>query len=258
MSSAVELLDWDTRFFGARIARVIGGTLDDARAHIVLEWCEREEIDCLYFLADADSEETATTAEKYGFGLKDIRVTYQLRLEMEKSLADAEPEFPSGVRIRPGRPDDLAPLEAIAEGGYTASRFYFDRCFSRPAVDEMYRLWVRQSLAGQADVVLVLEMNGRACGFITCHLLDASTGQCRLGGLSSELRGRGLGQQLYEAALRWFAQRGVETVVYVTQARNTRAQRLFQRLGFLLHSTQLWYHKWFEREAAGGGRREAA
>jgi mycothiol synthase len=88
--------------------------------------------------------------------------------------------------------------------------------------------------------------------------LDERTGQCRLGGLDASLRGRGLGLQMYEAALRWFASRGIETVIYVTQARNIRAQRLFQRLGFLLHSTQLWYHKWFEHGVPLAGMSEAA
>ena len=141
-------------------------------------------------------------------------------------------------------------VEAIAEGGYADSRFYYDRNFPRARTDELYRTWVRQSVAGEADVVLVLDIDGEARGFITCQLLDARTGQCRLGGVHASLRGRGLGQQMYEAALRWFAGRGVENVIYVTQARNIRAQRLFQRLGFLSHSTQLWYHKWFDRASA--------
>jgi RimJ/RimL family protein N-acetyltransferase len=256
MSSAAELLEWDTQFFGMRIARVVGHTLDDATARRVMDWCARERVGCLYFLADADSAETITTAERFGFGLKDVRVTYQLRLS--RCLIDVLPELPPGVRLRASRPDDAAALEAIAEGGFTASRFYHDRRFARPAVDELYRTWVRQSVTGQADVVLVLESAGRPCGFITCHLLDRRTGQCNLGGLDASLRGHGLGQQMYEAALRWFAENGVETVVYVTQARNIRAQRLFQRLGFLLHSTQFWYHKWFDGVAAPPGAKEAA
>jgi dTDP-4-amino-4,6-dideoxy-D-galactose acyltransferase len=248
MSAAVELLEWDSRFFGVRVARVVGHTLDDAGARRVLEWCGRERVACLYFLADADSAETVSTAERFGFGLKDVRVTYHLPLH--PSHADVLPELPPGAAIRPALPDDAATLEAIAARSYTASRFYHDHHFARPVVDELYRTWVRRSIQGQADVVLVLERAGRPCGYVTCHRLDARTGQLRLGGLDASLRGQGLGQQLYEAALRWFAASGVETVVYVTQARNIRAQRLIQRLGFLSHSTQFWYHKWFDRAGA--------
>src|SRR6266496_86448 len=169
MNTLCELLDWDTRFFGFRVARVAGHTLDEATAQEVLSWCESEKVDCLYFLADANSEETIAAAERHGFGLKDVRLTYQRRLE--PSLADVVPVLPAGVRIRPARPDESPALEAITEGSFTDSRFYYDRRFPRSVVDEMYRVWVRQSVAGQADVVLVLENQGRPCGFITCHLL---------------------------------------------------------------------------------------
>jgi len=248
MSALAEFLEWDSWFFGVRVARLLGDTLDDATAGRALDWCRREQIDCLYFLADADSTETVLAAEKHGFGLKDVRVTYHRRLD--SSLGETLPALPPGVVIRPSWPGEANDLQALAAGNYTESRFYHDGRFPRAKVDEMYRVWVRQSVEGQANVVLVLESEGRARGFITCHLLDAKTGQCRLGGLDPALRGCGLGKQMYESALRWFAQHGVETVVYVTQARNIRAQRLFQRLGFLSHSTQLWYHKWFERGTA--------
>ena len=251
MNPVCELLEWDTRFFGVRVGRVVGPRLDDAAARQALSWCAAERVDCLYFLADADSEESVAAAERHGFGLKDVRLTYQRRLE--PSPAGAAPDLPPGVFIRPSRPDDAPVLEAIAEGTYTDSRFYFDRRFPRALADKLYRTWVRQSVAGQADVVLVLEDRGRAVGFITCHLTDAREGRCGLSGLEPGLRGRGLGLRLYEAALGWLAGRGVEVVVYVTQARNIRAQRLFQRLGFLSHSTQLWYHKWFDRAALDRG-----
>jgi hypothetical protein len=31
----------------------------------------------------------------------------------------------------------------------------------------------------------------------------------------------------------------------VTQGRNSKAQRLYERCGFLTRSVQLWYHRWF-------------
>ena len=243
MGTPCELLEWDTRFFGCRIARVIGHRLDDLTATNVLDWCRRERVDCLYFLADANHLETTTTAEAHGFGMKDVRLTYTRRLE--PALKSPPTNTPAGVILRPARHDDLPALEALAQDSYTESRFYFDARFPRSAVSLMYKVWVRQSVEGQAELVLVLEAEGHAAGFITCHLLGERQGQCRLGGLEVNLRGRGLGMFLYDGALRWFARQEVETVIYVTQARNVAAQRLFQKLGFLTQSVQIWYHKWF-------------
>ena len=53
----VEYLDWDSRFFGRRIARVRGHHLNDHLVAAILEWCSTQRIDCLYFLADAGDPE---------------------------------------------------------------------------------------------------------------------------------------------------------------------------------------------------------
>jgi dTDP-4-amino-4,6-dideoxy-D-galactose acyltransferase len=256
VNELAELLDWDSRFFDMRIARIVGSALDDAAARQVVDWCAQERVECLYFLADANCEKTISTAERFGFGLKDVRVTAHRRLD--RTLTEVVPVLPTGVCIRGARPDDTTSLEALAEGSYTESRFYYDRRFDPAAVEKMYRTWIRQSITGQADMVLVLEVEGRPRGFITCHLSDRLTARCGLAGIDATLRGQGLGFQLYTAALRWFAQRDVETVVYVTQARNIRVQRLYQRLGFLPYSVQLWYHKWFDLGAVSAGVKEAA
>jgi ribosomal protein S18 acetylase RimI-like enzyme len=44
--------------------------------------------------------------------------------------------------------------------------------------------------------------------------------------------------------VRWFSEEGVEVVSVVTQARNVRAQRLYQRYGFTTRSVKLWFHRW--------------
>ena len=39
MNPVCELLEWDTRFFGVRVGRVVGHRLDDAAARQALSWC---------------------------------------------------------------------------------------------------------------------------------------------------------------------------------------------------------------------------
>jgi ribosomal protein S18 acetylase RimI-like enzyme len=55
---------------------------------------------------------------------------------------------------------------------------------------------------------------------------------------------------MLDEALRWFVSQGVTSVSVVTQARNVRAARFYQRAGFSIESIQLWYHKWIERRRA--------
>jgi hypothetical protein len=45
--------------------------------------------------------------------------------------------------------------------------------------------------------------------------------------------------------LSWAAREDAKRAVVITQGRNVRAQRLYQRSGFVTASSQLWYHRWF-------------
>jgi ribosomal protein S18 acetylase RimI-like enzyme len=63
-------------------------------------------------------------------------------------------------------------------------------------------------------------------------------------GLAPEAQGRGLGRQLIQAAIGFFERQAATRITVVTQGRNVRAQRLYQRCGFVTESLLLWYHWW--------------
>src|SRR5215208_364801 len=78
-------------------------------------------------------------------------------------------------RVRLHQPDDLLGLERIAAANHRDSRFYSDGRFPRAGCDALYATWIRRSCEGWADGVLVSEVEGEACGYITCHLDAAPT-----------------------------------------------------------------------------------
>ena len=82
-------------------------------------------------------------------------------------------------------------------------------------------------------------------GYISCHQLNAKVGSIGLVGVKSNARGMGIGQQLIDRSLEWFSGNGAHSVEVVTQGRNIRAQRFYQRSGFISNSVMCWYHKWF-------------
>jgi dTDP-4-amino-4,6-dideoxy-D-galactose acyltransferase len=238
-----QFLPWDTDFFGHRIARVKGYRLNPQRVKAILEWCETHAIECVYFLADSDHAETVRLAEDYGFRLVDIRATLQCNIrDGQARLSDNLSET---VHVRHSRRSDIPALQAIARTSYGASRFYFDPCFPIEACEALYKAWIERSCKGYADVVLVAQVNDQPVGYVSCHLLSNTLyGQIGLVGIGPQARDCGVGQVLVNHCLGWFAEHGVEVVNVVTQGRNIAAQRLYQRCGFLIHSVQLWYHKW--------------
>jgi dTDP-4-amino-4,6-dideoxy-D-galactose acyltransferase len=234
-------LEWDSTFFGKRIARVAGDRLTEQSADRLKQECVANGIDCVYLLADAADAQTIRVAERIGFDLIDIRVTLERRAGRPAEL----PPLPHhSIRLF-GR-DDIPALRALARTAHHDSRFYHDRHFLHERCDELFDQWMLGCCTGDADAVLVAERDNAVCGYTSCHVRPEGYGQLGLVAVSASEQGVGIGARLVNAAVDWFHQQpGVPRVVVVTQGRNVPAQRLYQRCGFVTASVQLWYHGWF-------------
>jgi len=230
-------LEWDSDFFELRIARLNRSRLDDPILKETLNWCRANHIDCLYFLADSDDARTCRIADRNGFFQADVRMTFERTI----SLNDLIP--PPGGTVRLAREEDFAALRTIAREGHRDTRFYFDEHFERAKCDLLYETWIENSFKGYAQAVLVAEVEGKAVGYITCHL-DGEESQIGIVGVAASHQGAGLGTRLVQHFLAWSVREGARKATVVTQGRNVAAQRLYQRNGFVTASFQLWYHRW--------------
>jgi dTDP-4-amino-4,6-dideoxy-D-galactose acyltransferase len=237
-----EYLEWDSSFFGLRIARSALSVFTLESIESLLSWCEDQSIECLYVLAPSNHQETVRILERKGFGFVDIRLT------LTTDVAPLEAATTSD-RVRRVRPGDIPILRGIARRSHRDSRFYADPQFPEVLCDALYERWIEVSCEGAAEAVFVSEWQEQVAGYISCHLQDGNHGQIGLLGVDETARGRGLGGHLVKSALSWFGAQGVRSVSVVTQGRNTAAQRLYQRLGFVTASVTLWYHKWFDRHS---------
>jgi ribosomal protein S18 acetylase RimI-like enzyme len=238
-SPLAEFLAWDSEFFGVRIARVAGDTMSGERAAALEDYCRRERIDCLYFLARLDDPITTGAAWEAGFALVDVRMT----LERSVSVGDGADGLCAEVRM--AREDDLSYLCRIARASHTDSRFYFDGHFARDPREALYEHWITASVRGYADAVFVAAMGGGGgpIGYVTCHL-DPDVGRIGLLAVDAAAVGKGWGSRLVDRALAFFVSRGRSDVTVVTQGRNIGAQRLYQGRGFRTRDVGLYYHKW--------------
>jgi dTDP-4-amino-4,6-dideoxy-D-galactose acyltransferase len=268
---------------------VRGGRLSREALAAIERWAASERVECLYFLADAGDPRTARLAEESGFRLVDVRVTLERRggagvlaaaAAVEAAGAEAAgaragppaepagaragpPEAAAGVRVRQAAAADLPELRRIAAASHHDSRFYHDPHFDRGRCDELYATWIEKSCADPSGIVLVAEAAAApggaqgaaaagaalAAGYITATLAPGGEGRIGLFAVGPEGQGRGVGGELIAAALAWFAGRGAEPVSVVTQGRNVRAQRIYQKAGFLTRAVELWFHRWWEAAA---------
>lgn len=230
-----RILDWDSAFFGRRIARLESGSLDPAILASVRDFARREAIDCVYCLLDAADVEGRRTAETEGLLEVDVRVTLE-------RASEAVDEPPSGIDAFD--PADLPALRALARRSHGASRFYHDPRFPRERCDALYDAWITRACTEHPDGVLVARRDARAVGYLACDLESPETGSIGLVAVADGERGLGLGSKLVTASLDWVARRGRPRVRVVTQGRNRAAARLYERMGFAPTRVEHWYHLW--------------
>src|SRR5882762_6362727 len=115
-NAGCRALEWDSDFFGLRIARMecqlTMETVQDAAA-----WCCRNRVDCLYLTIPCDDPEAVKVAESNGFHLVDIRLTF------ERPLAGMPPPQRP---VRSFHESDIPALANIAAASHFDSRFYYD------------------------------------------------------------------------------------------------------------------------------------
>ena len=239
-----QLLEWDSQFFGRRIGRLKASRLTANLIPLVESWCRAQRLEGLYFLADPNHEETSRLTMEHHFQFVDTRMTLNLELPPAAQLPDQE------QLIRPATAADRPALRQMARRLHPDSRFFFDNRFDPALSERMFETWIEKSCANPEGQVFVADWNGRLAGYIACRQPQPDWGQVDLLGVDESAQGQGLGGKLISTALRWFAARPVRHVRVVTQGRNVRAQRLYQRAGFVTRSVELWYHRWFDHAPA--------
>lgn len=237
-----DYLEWDSTFFSRRIARVRAVHLSRETLPGVLAWCGERRIDCLYFLAESDDDESVRTVEERGFQLVDIRITLEDRL----IGSSAQGKRDARLLIRECQPRDIPALRAIARTSHRNTRFYHDPNFPRARCDALYETWIERSCQGYANGVLVAEIGGHPVGYLSCHLDNGIDGRIGLLAIGQNARGCGAGGELVRECERWFARHNRTRVTVVTQGRNVGAQRFYQKCGFVTGGVNLWYHHWFQ------------
>lgn len=240
MTTLPRFLEWDTQFFGPRIASLSAPAsgADAGELRAAESWCRSERIDCLYLRSDADDVTTVRAASELGFRFVDVRITFDCGLNQLPTSSAHE-------GIRAARPGDVATLRTIAAYNHTNTRFYTDPRFARERCDELYATWIEKSVNGWAERVLVPDDGAGALGYLTLHLRPENTAEIGLVGLAREAQGRGLGRKLVETAIAWMRAKGCTRATVVTQGRNIAAQRLYQAAGFRTRAMEFWHHRWF-------------
>ena len=181
--------------------------------------------------------------ERTGFELMDVGVTFSQTLRSDEALDRRE------LAMRPATAGDIeAIIPAMVEVPW-GGRYDADPTYTREQVREVRARWLRNSVAGRADVVLFGLLDNAPAGYVTAIIEDdGSSAEIDLVGTLPAFRGRGVASRLLGATLAELA-RSTDLVTVRTQANNFAAAALYERAGFTLSESDLTFRLNLNRPA---------
>lgn len=221
-------LSFDAKFFGAPVWR-----LDDPeRAPAAVRSAARTGVALIVARTESDDRRLRET------GFRSVETLLTLQAPLSEG---ADPVSVPEATIRPatGRVDADA-CAAIAARAFQTDRFHADPAVPNIVADRLKAEWARNNAMERADFVFIAETDrGEPIGFNSLLLRDEIP-VIDLIAVSSNGRGKGIGNALVRAAMAHYA--GFGTMRVGTQITNTPSLALYSGLGFVETARQTTWH----------------
>lgn len=235
MKTNINLLEWDSNFFGYKVGSMI------------LEEFKLDEFDELKQLVNEQhfkivycfpgSNEIAECLLKLNIPLVDNRVTYMKHLT---SRTDGDFEsieiFQSDII-----PDKLLKL-AFDSGEF--SRFKVDKNFKNNEFEKLYTVWLQKSITHElADEVLIIKEMNEIKGFGTYQISNGVMRLCLLA-VDKNFRGKGYGKKLLLFQENLALMKNISRVEIIAQKANKVACSIYEAYGYKIIKDQPIFHLW--------------
>jgi dTDP-4-amino-4,6-dideoxy-D-galactose acyltransferase len=240
MNNYFKILDWDTRFFGYKIASVKASGLKQDKLSEILSDLRKESCKLVYCFVDPCDEITNNSILKLSGMLVDEKVTFSVHgFDENKSLTSGN--------IRPYTltyPSDRIKDLALQSGIY--SRFKVDPDFRNNEYENLYTEWIVKSIDRSfADEILVYYDDNEEKGFISLGTKN-SIGSIGLLAVDERERGKSIGKKLINSTFAYFINNAVSEIEVVTQKANMTACAFYESQGFKIKNITNVYHIWIK------------
>ena len=234
MDNFTEVLDWDTNFFGRKIAKVVVCDSDERYVEEKLSQYKALDFDLVYIFLPGDFVLSEILCSSYNCRLVDCKLIYNTYVEEEYEVSPQVVEYKG----------EALPLYDLGLQSGIHSRYRMDPYFAEDDFQRLYKRWIDNSVQYLiADKIFVFDGGQGIKGFVTVKIQDedASIG---LIATDSKQRGRGVGSQLLAAVKKYVKDIGGRHLSVATQKGNGLACSFYEKNGFSLKSETNIYHAW--------------
>lgn len=241
----VEFLQWDTGFFGIKVARLgeeAAGQLQEA-----FNICKAQGVRLLICRTSTDNIHFAQELERNGFEIMDTVTRYRLYLADFPNVTVKCPAV-----IRPCQSNEIDDLAAIANEVYVnhIGHFHQDSKLDRDKCTALYAEMARNSYLEKKpdDIVLVAELAGRIVGFHSHQAVPGKGISGIISGVKHDAQGKGIGKALITNTIEWGKSCASEWIEEYPHINHPNMHRMMADLGFRLQASSYTFHKWFDNK----------
>ncbi len=240
--SRIDLLEWDSDFFGVRIGRV---SLDGAGPKELAGVDEEARdlgVQCLYGTLDASLASEVTTsylAQRFGYRLVEVSQLFA------RPAGPYIPPKPTTASVRRGTLDDVVHLESAFDALAPWSRYGADPRFGHDAARRMHRAWVERAAREADERLLAIAEDESGIIGVSTNVWSPTP---RVDFMGVTKPGSGAAQALMGALMDWAGDTR-ETQAGPCAARNIAVLRYVEGCGFRVSRVQYMFHRWLDEDA---------
>ena len=238
----IRVLKWDTKFWRKKTATIFTPIINKKVIKRILIFIKENKIKFCSFLCNSNHADSVSLAELNKFKLTDIRLTFEKDIKLVKKIKKNK-DYNFSLASK----KNIKELEQIVNNIYQSSRYYYDINFNQIKVNDYYKDWIKKSVLGLFDdycLILNNEKENRIIGFVSLKINDDNSASIGLIGVNKIFEGKGYGNIIIKNLFYHLYLKKIKKLYVVTQGRNIRAQRLYQKNDFIIKSSGIWYHKW--------------
>lgn len=226
----VEVLDWDSEFFGYKVGQIVLTENKKVDEAAILRWSENFKL--VYVISDSEEKFKSSRIQ-----LVDIKT------RLTKKIKALRERFIDSNYIEGESYNDQQLISLALQSG-AFSRFKKDSNFVNDEFYKLYHKWISDSLNKKiADKVIVFKKELIPKGLLTLSFKNTFA---EIGLLSVDefSRGEGIGQSLLMYADEITIAKGLMEVQVSTQLQNFPAMQLYKKVGYSILYKKYIYHIW--------------
>ena len=218
----------------------------------IVDHARNQGAECLVSKPYSNDYNLIHALEAHGFLLVDTLLDYVYDIRRYALETLSQIAFDNRVKIRFAEAGDLDSLVEVAKACFKGhfGRYHTDERIPKDRADQIYVEWIKSSLAGYADWIIVVEYEDRIAGYSVWKKpslqeseMSVRVGHYSIGAVHPDYSGRKLFTAITSAGLKLFD--GVADVIKgPTHINNYPVQRGYARLNWHIADSRFSFHKW--------------